>query len=320
MNVTALREVSPLKTYPLDAELSEMDHVREDHALLDLVAQARLDEGETALSVDQASALGQLYPHIVSRTRLGAFQVFASYSEQIENAETATHHIIEAIVQGKIPLGATGLTRDVQFYAYCTAAGRNTTRDNNRRQANDRARLHLLSDVSLTEALGFQGVPSKETTEEAGIARVMADTIDIRVETAFRDARLTPRQRELIRLRIFEELSYEEISDLSGQNINALTSAIYRALQSIKERQARTPDGGIIKDILSTQPVGADLRDQVTPRAQISKAKVRRLRQQNEITHSHRREAEATVCNTRSTGLPEPRPEIAHCTSDATIR
>lgn len=47
--------------------------------------------------------------------------------------------------------------------------------------------------------------------------------------------KMTPRQREVIHLRFFEELSYEEIADIMGLSVKDLYKLFYRAMDSLRK-------------------------------------------------------------------------------------
>lgn len=47
--------------------------------------------------------------------------------------------------------------------------------------------------------------------------------------------KMTPRQREVIHLRFFEELSYEEIADIMGLSVKDLYKLFYRAMNSLRK-------------------------------------------------------------------------------------
>jgi len=50
--------------------------------------------------------------------------------------------------------------------------------------------------------------------------------------------KMTPRQREVIHLRYFEELSYEEIADIMGLSVKDLYKLFYRAMDSLRKNIA----------------------------------------------------------------------------------
>lgn len=62
-----------------------------------------------------------------------------------------------------------------------------------------------------------------------------AETVDLRLVMRRALARLTPRQRTMLVLRYFEDLSETEIARLLGVGVGSVRSQIYRSLERLKK-------------------------------------------------------------------------------------
>ncbi|MFI6791285.1 SigE family RNA polymerase sigma factor [Nonomuraea sp. NPDC050383] len=62
-----------------------------------------------------------------------------------------------------------------------------------------------------------------------------ADVVDLRLVMRAALARLTPRQRTMLVLRYFEDLSETEIARLLGVRVGSVRSQIYRSLERLKQ-------------------------------------------------------------------------------------
>ncbi|MGP3937315.1 sigma-70 family RNA polymerase sigma factor [Nonomuraea sp. KM88] len=62
-----------------------------------------------------------------------------------------------------------------------------------------------------------------------------ADVVDLRMVMRAALARLTPRQRTMLVLRYFEDLSETEIARLLGVRVGSVRSQIYRSLERLKK-------------------------------------------------------------------------------------
>lgn len=102
--------------------------------------------------------------------------------------------------------------------AYCITLMRNLCIDRIRRASKARK-------VELPESLSGGETPEKECIDRERLSRVMAI-----VES------LPERQREVVKMRIFEELSYEEISQKTGMSNLTLRVLLSTARKRIKEQ------------------------------------------------------------------------------------
>lgn len=73
-----------------------------------------------------------------------------------------------------------------------------------------------------------------ELAPDQKIMEIESDT-DLREKVEKGLAGLTPRQREAIYLRFYEDLTYEEVSEILNLNIGGTYKLIYRALDRLKE-------------------------------------------------------------------------------------
>jgi RNA polymerase sigma factor (sigma-70 family) len=62
-----------------------------------------------------------------------------------------------------------------------------------------------------------------------------ADVVDLRMVMRAALSRLTPRQRTMLVLRYFEDLSETEIARLLGVRVGSVRSQIYRSLERLKK-------------------------------------------------------------------------------------
>jgi RNA polymerase sigma factor (sigma-70 family) len=95
----------------------------------------------------------------------------------------------------------------------------------------------------LREALRLEEVPFGETAYPFALeASSEQRWIDLDVDESRRQRirmaldQLTPRQREIIYLRYFNDLSYEQICDLLGINYQSARSQVYQAVKLLRQR------------------------------------------------------------------------------------
>lgn len=103
-------------------------------------------------------------------------------------------------------------------HAYCVTLMRNLCIDRIRRASKARK-------VELPESISSGPTPEKECIEKERLTRVMAI-----VES------LPERQRRVVRMRIFEEMSYEEIAKATGMSNLTLRVLLSTARKKIKEQ------------------------------------------------------------------------------------
>lgn len=70
--------------------------------------------------------------------------------------------------------------------------------------------------------------------EEIIISLQKDEEIKSKVRTALHE--LTPRQKEFLRLKFFEGLSYEQIAQKTGQSIKTIYNTTYEALRALREK------------------------------------------------------------------------------------
>jgi RNA polymerase sigma-70 factor (ECF subfamily) len=90
-----------------------------------------------------------------------------------------------------------------------------------RRKLIDRSRKRRLKTFSF-DSLGFSEPPAPDNTSELARANDLLHG-------------LPARDREVLQLRFIENLSYEEISEITGMTPGSLRNLVYRALRRIQE-------------------------------------------------------------------------------------
>lgn len=101
-----------------------------------------------------------------------------------------------------------------------------------RRKIIDQIRFRQRSENAAIESTRQGG--DRELSYEQYIVQVQTDE-EIRLKLHHALSRLTPRQQELIRLKFFDGLSYEEIAERTSQNIKTSYNMIYEALKALRE-------------------------------------------------------------------------------------
>ena len=74
----------------------------------------------------------------------------------------------------------------------------------------------------------------RDETERDPLSDLLNRELTARVNASI--ARLPPLQREVIVLREFQELSYEEIANVTGTEVNVVRARLHRARQSLAQR------------------------------------------------------------------------------------
>jgi RNA polymerase sigma-70 factor (ECF subfamily) len=72
-----------------------------------------------------------------------------------------------------------------------------------------------------------------DTKTESPVERVLRGERAVRVRTAV--AQLPPKQRATLILRIYHELSHQEIADIVGSSVGAVKANVFHALQNLKK-------------------------------------------------------------------------------------
>lgn len=95
---------------------------------------------------------------------------------------------------------------------------------------------HLTNDTKLSEAINAY-CANPESREELAyeeiIILVQEDEV-IRKKLSLAIKELTPRQSELIRLKFYEGLSYEQVAEQTSQSIKTAYNTIYNAIQVLR--------------------------------------------------------------------------------------
>jgi RNA polymerase sigma-70 factor (ECF subfamily) len=74
---------------------------------------------------------------------------------------------------------------------------------------------------------------------ESASERVLRDERAVRVRAAV--AELPRKQRAVLVLRIYHELSHQEIANVVGTSVGAVKANVFHALQNLKKRLGETP-------------------------------------------------------------------------------
>ena len=72
-----------------------------------------------------------------------------------------------------------------------------------------------------------------DTKTESAVERVLRDERAVRVRAAV--AQLPPKQRTTLILRIYHEMSHQEIADIVGSSVGAVKANVFHALQNLKK-------------------------------------------------------------------------------------
>ncbi len=96
----------------------------------------------------------------------------------------------------------------------------------------DQVRKHRFIDPGREAA--FAGLHDPEPSAQEQIERMEAADIVLRII-----GELPDQYREVIRMRDIDELSFEEISELTGQNINSVRVILSRARKSVRDEFSR---------------------------------------------------------------------------------
>jgi RNA polymerase sigma-70 factor, ECF subfamily len=72
-----------------------------------------------------------------------------------------------------------------------------------------------------------------DTTAESPVERVLRDERAVRVRAAV--AQLPPKQRATLILRIYHEMSHQEIADIVGSSVGAVKANVFHALRNLKK-------------------------------------------------------------------------------------
>ena len=95
-------------------------------------------------------------------------------------------------------------------------------------------RKMLKANASLhTELDGLEGELLASNIEASIIEREQTDAVLASLEKACLS--LTPRQREIIHLRFYEGLDYQEIADISAIGVSRVYNLMYEAMKRLKE-------------------------------------------------------------------------------------
>jgi len=73
-----------------------------------------------------------------------------------------------------------------------------------------------------------------QTTEDQGILEQMITEVD-QQQVQFALANLQPYEQEIIKLRFWEELSFEEIAELTQNNLSQVKMCFYRSLEKLRK-------------------------------------------------------------------------------------
>ncbi len=117
------------------------------------------------------------------------------------------------------------LTLPLSLKAYLVVAlKRNILRNLNRENKNSRLYIHYLNGAERFEPDAQNILLNNEQKQRLG--KILGHHIGT----------LTPRQREAIHLRFYEELSYDEIAAIMDLNNQGVRNLIYKAIQSLRNK------------------------------------------------------------------------------------
>jgi RNA polymerase sigma factor (sigma-70 family) len=158
-------------------------------------------------------------------------KLFKSYYSLLLNYGhrfTPNMHLIEESAQelfirlwnNKLSLGDTGNVKHYLFKAYRSIIFRKLKKQaSNIMERLDDERYEFKIELAPDQII-------IEHEAESDVIRKIQDCLSI----------LTPRQREAIFLRFYEEMSYEQVSEILHMNIGGTYKLIYRALDRLREK------------------------------------------------------------------------------------
>ncbi len=202
------------------------------------------DERRNELDVATIRALrsGEMDPNaawtdLMSRHRRRLFSLAYRFTGRFHEAEELTHEIIVRVFHN-----LDRFDPRAHFAVWLNSVARNYCIDRYRMRTREKARF-------LPEAAPFERMAGRPQLDPNRLVEQREARDDLREALE----RLSPKLREVVRLRFFEELPYEEICDRLGIPEGTVKSRIHRGRAELKRhlaevqrpaREVRTPPKG----------------------------------------------------------------------------
>ncbi|QRN86656.1 sigma-70 family RNA polymerase sigma factor [Clostridia bacterium] len=163
------------------------------------------------------------FEQLIIRYEKKIYSICFYFLKNREDAEDAAQEIILKLYK---KLGS--FRQEAAFSTWMNYVASNTCRDYLRKRKRNKV-LHLDDDIQTEDGQISRELPSEESTPEERIENkelgvLMQDTI----------AKLKEDHREILLMREYQELSYEEIAKILEISVGTVKSRIYRARKDLK--------------------------------------------------------------------------------------
>lgn len=163
------------------------------------------------------------FEQLIIRYEKKIYSICFYFLKNREDAEDAAQEIILKLYK---KLGS--FRNEASFSTWMNYVASNTCRDYLRKRKRNKV-LYLDDDIQTEDGRISRELPSEESTPEERVENkelgaLMQDTI----------AKLKEDHREILLMREYQELSYEEIAEILGISVGTVKSRIYRARKDLK--------------------------------------------------------------------------------------
>jgi RNA polymerase sigma-70 factor, ECF subfamily len=145
----------------------------------------------------------------------------------VRDPETARDLVQETFVRAYVKLSSFqgGSAFGTWLYAIAVNQARGDHRRRSAVKRGDATSLDALREAADVDPVDPADTPAARTETKEECARLLVE-LD----------RLDPEQREVVVLREFQDLSYEEIADVVGVPVGTVRSRLFRAREELRER------------------------------------------------------------------------------------
>jgi RNA polymerase sigma-70 factor (ECF subfamily) len=198
-------------TFPGRTHPRRSSAIDERSADLDAIARCRAGDRE---------AFGEIVERWQDR-------IFGAALRMVRDAETARDLAQETFVRAYVKLESFegGAAFGTWLYAICVNQVRGEMRKRSAQKRGDAASLDALRESADVDPADPSDDPEARASTKEQCARLSAEL-----------ERLDPEHREVVLLREFEDLSYEEIADVVGVPVGTVRSRLFRAREELRDR------------------------------------------------------------------------------------
>ena len=163
------------------------------------------------------------FEQLIIRYEKKIYSICYYFLKNREDAEDAAQEVILKIYK---KLG--GFRKEAAFSTWMNYVASNTCRDYLRKRKRNQV-LYLDDDIKTEEGQIHRELPSEEDTPEERMEK--KELGELMQEALFK---LKEDHKEILLMREYQELSYEEISEILEISVGTVKSRIYRARQDLK--------------------------------------------------------------------------------------